>query len=361
MNKKDIRKYRKRLIHWYTQNQRKLPWRQTDDPYRIWVSEVMLQQTRVDTVIPYYLRFVQRFPDLPALARADLQEVLKTWEGMGYYARARNLHRGTREIVNKHNGVFPEDVKAFRALPGVGDYISAAVFSIAFNRPHGAVDGNVKRVLARLLMLDAPVNKSSSNKTFRYEAEKLLDRDQPGIYNQALMELGALVCTPRHPDCAGCPLRTFCRACAKSKVDIYPHRLKRRPVPEYHIAAGVVCKNGRVLITRRRLEGLLGGLWEFPGGKVGPNEQPQSACVREIKEEVDLNIEVAGFLTRIKHVYTHFRIVMDVYHCRYVSGRVRLNGPVDHRWIKLKDIDRYPFPKANHKFIPLLKEEELAS
>jgi A/G-specific adenine glycosylase len=356
MIKHDIPKFRSRLIKWYTENQRGLPWRQTDNPYYIWVSEVMLQQTQVDTVIPYYHRFMRQFPDLPSLARADQQQVLKAWEGLGYYARARNLQKAARIITAQHAAVIPDDIESFRKLPGVGDYISAAVLSIAFDRPFAVVDGNVKRVLARLRLVDAPVNKSSSHKIFKTAAEELLDHTQPGTFNQALMELGAMVCTPANPGCSRCPIRDFCRAYATGKVSAFPKRIKTPPTPRYHIAVGVVYKSGQVLITRRKPEGLLGGLWEFPGGKVGPKEDAPSACIREIKEEVNLTIKIEEYLTRVKHAYTHFKIVMDVYRCRFVSGSVKLSGPIDYRWIKLSDIDRYPFPKANHKFIPLLKQ-----
>ena len=356
MNKEQIRNFRKRLLDWYRQHQRDLPWRRTKQPYRIWLSEVMLQQTRVETVVPYYQRFLQRFPDLPSLANADLQEVLKAWEGLGYYARARNLHRAVRIVAAEHDGIVPSDPELFGKLPGVGNYIRAAVGSIAFDQPLPAVDGNVKRVLARVMRIDDPVNRASSHRRFDSLARQLLDRRRPGSFNQAMMELGALICTPAHPTCPQCPVRTHCRAWQKKVVDSYPVRIRPAPVPEHRIAVGVVCRDNQVLITRRKNEGLLGGLWEFPGGKIGPGEDPPSACIREIKEEVNLDIEVMDHLTRVKHAYTHFKIVMDVYCCRYLAGSVKLAGPVDYRWIDLEEIDRFAFPKANHKFIPALRK-----
>lgn len=346
-----------RLAEWYIENHRKLPWRATSEPYHIWVSEVMLQQTQVNTVIPYYRRFLSKFPTLPHLARADQQQVLKVWEGLGYYARARNLHRAAQIVLDKHGGIIPSNIVDFMKLPGVGDYIAAAVLSIAFHRPFAVVDGNVKRVLARLFLESAPVNQSSSHRIFKDKAEKMLVRKDPATFNQAVMELGALVCTPRNPDCCNCPIQSLCRAYQSGKVSTYPKRIKKQPVPQYHIAVGVVYKNGRFLITRRKSEGLLGGLWEFPGGKVDQKEAPHASCIREIKEEVNLKVSIDDYLTQVRHAYTHFKIVMDVYCCRYVSGRVKLHGPVDYRWITLEEIDRYPFPKANHKFIPLLKQK----
>jgi A/G-specific adenine glycosylase len=354
MTPKQINQIQKLLIGWYRRNHRQLPWRETGDPYRIWVSEVMLQQTQVQTVLPYYHRFLLDFPDVKTLANADLQAVLKAWEGLGYYARARNMHRSARAILERYDGKFPDSWDALRELPGIGDYIASAVLSMAFNQPYAVLDGNVKRVLSRLHEIPEPVNKSSSYKTFRKTADNLLDRRHPGVFNQAVMELGALVCKPKKPLCSVCPIKFHCRANQAGHVDQFPKRIRKSKTPLHKIVVGVVYKNNRMLITRRKPSGLLGGLWEFPGGKIGEHEHPEQACVREIKEEVNLNVAVTGHIAQVKHAYTHFRIVMEVFSCRYVSGDVKLKGPVDFRWITLKEIRQYPFPKANHKFIHLL-------
>ena len=353
----EIDQTRKLLIEWYRHHHRRLPWRETRSPYRIWVSEVMLQQTQVQTVLPYYRRFLHAFPNVKTLANADLQAVLKAWEGLGYYARARNMHRAANDILQKHSGKFPDFWEALRELPGIGDYIACAVLSIAFNQPYAVVDGNVKRVLSRFYELSEPVNKSFSYKIFKAAAEDLLDHRRPGMFNQALMELGALVCTPKNPDCPHCPIHSLCRAYQTGCVEQFPKRIRSSKTPLHHIAVGVVYKNGRMLITRRKPEGLLGGLWEFPGGKVKEHETPEKACIREIKEEVNLDVTVDGHISQVKHAYTHFKILMDVFLCRYVDGEVKLNGPVDFQWITLQQIDQYPFPKANHKFIPLLSKK----
>ncbi len=351
----EIDQTRRLLMEWYRRYHRRLPWRETRSPYRIWVSEVMLQQTQVQTVLPYYRQFLHDYPTVKALANADLQAVLKTWEGLGYYARARNMHRAANDILQKHGGKFPDSREALGELPGVGDYIAAAVLSIAFGQPYAVVDGNVKRVLSRLYKVSEPVNKSFSYPIFKAAAEKLLDRDHPGMFNQALMELGALVCTPKNPDCRQCPIHSLCRAYLTGCVKQFPKRVRRLKTPLHHIAVGVVYRNDRMLITQRKPEGLLGGLWEFPGGKVKQHEKPEKACIREIKEEVNLDVTVDGHITQVKHAYTHFKILMDVFLCRYRAGEVKLDGPVDFRWITLQEIDQYPFPKANHKFIPALK------
>jgi len=351
----DLTEFRSRLLHWFQRRQRDLPWRSTSDPYSIWVSEVMLQQTQVKTVIPYYRRFVNRFPDVSTLAAAGQKELMKLWEGLGYYARARNLQRAARIVVAEFNGKVPDDYRTFRALPGVGDYIAAAVLSIAFGKPLATVDGNVKRVLARLLEMREPVNDPKSKASYQVQADRLLAADSPGDFNQAMMELGALVCTPRSPDCAVCPVSLFCLAFRAGTTAAFPRRLEKKPVPVYRIAVGVVVKRNTFLITLRQAEGLLGGLWEFPGGKVEGEETPARACTREIREETALEVEIADTLAVIHHAYTHFRIRMTVFVCRYRSGRVSLNGPAAHRWIRFSQIDRFPFPKANHKVFPKLQ------
>ena len=355
MKKADLEFLRKQLLKWYRAHQRILPWRQSNNPYHIWVSEVMLQQTQVNTVLSYYHRFIKAFPSIKRLAEADLQSVLKIWEGLGYYARARNLHRAAQTVMQDFKGKIPDTWTAFHSLPGVGDYIAAAVLSIAFGQPYAVVDGNVKRLLARLHKISAPVNQPRSYSRFKATADTLLDVKQPGAFNQALMELGALVCKPRNPECNACPLAQLCRAYQTQQVRLFPKRQKRAATPQYHIAVGVVCKNDRVLITQRKSDGLLGGLWEFPGGKIKGGETARTACIREIKEEVNLHVKIDRHLTQVKHAYTHFKIVMDVFCCKYVSGRVYLRGPAAFRWIRIDEYKNYPFPRANHKFIPLLK------
>jgi A/G-specific adenine glycosylase len=346
----------KALREWFSRHQRDLPWRRTRNPYRIWVSEVMLQQTQVSTVIPYYRRFIRHYPNVKALAAADIDAVLKSWEGLGYYGRARNILDASRIVVRDFDGRIPREHDRFITLPGVGDYIAAAVMSIAFQKPHAAVDGNVKRVLARLETVSTPVNISASKPIFSKVAQELLDRESPGLFNQALMELGAVVCTPRKPACARCPLRRLCHAYRIRAVERFPTRIARPSIPTYRVAVGVVFRGGRVLITRRKLDGLLGGLWEFPGGKIRGDEDAEIACVREIREETGLRVLVQHHLTTVKHAYTHFKVVIDVFTCRNQGGKIRLAGPVDHRWVRLDELDQVPFPGANRKIIPLLLE-----
>jgi A/G-specific adenine glycosylase len=351
--------FRSRLVRWYADSRRLLPWRDTREPYRIWVSEVMLQQTQVATVIPYYFKFLDAFPTIYDLAAADLDRVLKLWEGLGYYARARNFHKAANVVISQFNGQVPDSWDDFITLPGIGPYIAAAVLSLAHDLPFAVVDGNVKRVLARFLCDGEPVNHSTAHRHYQHSADLLLDRVQPAVYNQAIMELGALICKPKAPDCESCPVSRACCAKLQSQTDQFPRRLKPKKIPTYDIAVGVVRKNGKLLITRRKLSGLLGGLWEFPGGKIQKGESAEQACTREIKEETGLLTQVTEHLTVVRHAYTHFKIRMDVFSCKVVSGRVRLNGPMDFRWISPDRIDDFAFPRANLKFIHLIRENKI--
>jgi len=352
MNKQTLRR---RLLSWYTAHRRRLPWRETSYPYAIWVSEVMLQQTRVDTAIAYYLRFMKRFPTVSLLAQADLQEVLKLWEGLGYYSRARNLHRAAGIVVDRFKGSVPDDPSDFRSLPGVGDYIAAAVLSISFNQALPVVDGNVKRVLSRLLEIDFPVNRSGSHKIFLEPAGVLICPKQPADYNQAIMELGALVCRPKNPDCGGCPLADGCRAYQNDSTANYPKRDPSRTVPHRRMAIAVVLKKGKMLVMQRQLEGFLGGLWEFPAIPADGRSAVTEDFERKLKAETGLIVSVERRLTRIQHAYTHFKLTGDVFLCRYSAGRVRLKSARSHRWISFGTLSDLPLHKANHKFLDVLE------
>lgn len=352
MNKKNLQLS---LLNWYQRHQRRLPWRESDNPYDIWISEVMLQQTQVKTVLKYYPAFIIKFPDIKSLAHAPLEEVLKSWELMGYYARARNLHRAAQVVTEKYQGKLPGSYEKLRSLPGIGAYIAAAISSIAFGLPYPVLDGNVRRVMSRLFAINTPTKLNKFHEACEKRLAEIFDRENPANFNQALMELGAIICVPKKPVCSDCPVQKHCMAFAKGKQQAYPVKVQKKPVPKYQIALGILLKKDRLLITRRKPEGLLGGLWELPGGKLHSNEMPLEACAREIKEEVNLEVEVGDFLTCIKHAYTHFKIVVNVYACKLRNGKIRLKGPVDYRWIKSSELDHYPFPAANHKIFRALK------
>jgi A/G-specific adenine glycosylase len=348
---------RQALLSWYEQFGRDLPWRHCRDPYPIWVSEIMLQQTQVKTVIPYYLRWLEQFPSVEELASAERDRVLKTWEGLGYYSRARNLHRAAQQIVQEYGGVFPTQLEDVLALPGIGRTTASGILSAAFNQPVAILDGNVKRVLARLVALSVPPVKAT--KQLWQLSEALLDRQNPRAFNQALMDLGATVCTPKNPDCKRCPWRADCQAYNLGIQSQLPMREISSPLPHKTIGVAVIWnEQGQILIDRRRPEGLLGGLWEFPGGKIECGETIEECIKREIQEELRIEIEVGDRLITIDHAYSHFSVTLTVHHCRHLSGIPQPVECDEIRWVTLDEIDQFPFPKANTQIIAALRQEQ---
>lgn len=351
------------LLAWWDSGHDSLPWRETDDPYAIWVSEVMLQQTQVATVVPYYERWLARFPTVEALAAAPLDAVLKAWEGLGYYARARNLHRAAGQIVEGWGGQLPPDPQTLQELPGIGRYTAGAIASIAYGRRVAVLDGNVIRVLARLIDLDEDVTQSATKKRLWALAESAVPAARPGDYNQALMELGRKVCRPAragspdssHPHCHVCPLGAICQARAAGTQLERPVRPARKRVPHYQVTAGVVWRDGdEILIAQRPVDDMLGGLWEFPGGKQKGQEPLQDCLKREIREELGIEIEVGEPLLTIKHAYTHFRITLHVFHCRHVSGRPQAIEAADFAWVTADQLRGYPFPVTDQQIVAAL-------
>ncbi len=345
----------RRLLNWYEHHQRDLPWRQTDDPYRIWVAEVMLQQTQVDTVIPYYHRFLERFPGVQTLAEAPLDEVLKVWEGMGYYARARNLHAAAKAVVEQFSGHIPDTWDELLSLPGIGRYTAGAILSIAFGKPVPAVDGNARRVLSRLFAVEAPINQSRMQRWLWELAEGLVPVESPGRFNQSLMDLGANICTPKKPVCWLCPVGDFCEAYQQGVQDTLPVRTKRDPIPHYDVTAGVIWGgDGRLLIAQRPTDGMLGGLWGFPGGKQEPGESPEACLRREIREELGIEISVGERIVSVDHAYTHFRITLHAYHCTHEAGQPQALGCAGWRWVRRDELDEFAFPKVDREVIRML-------
>ncbi|HEY9734980.1 MAG TPA: A/G-specific adenine glycosylase [Trichocoleus sp.] len=346
---------RQALLTWYAECGRDLPWRRSRDPYAIWISEIMLQQTQVKTVKPYYERWLGQFPTVEALADADQQTVLKAWEGMGYYARARNLHRAAQVVVERHGGLFPNDLESAMALPGIGRTTAGGILSAAFNQAVPILDGNVKRVLARLVALEVPPNQALARLWELSTA--VLDLQQPRDFNQALMDLGATLCTRHNPACLLCPWQQHCRAYNLNVQTEIPMTEPRGPLPHKQIGVAVIWNDqGQILIDRRRQEGLLGGLWEFPGGKIEPGETVEQCIEREIREELGIEIEVGQKLIRVDHAYTHFKVSLNVHHCRHISGEPQPIECDEVKWVTLDEIEQYPFPKANVTIIEALKE-----
>lgn len=339
--------FSKLLLKWYIKNARALPWRDSRDAYAVWVSEIMLQQTRVDTVIPYFLRWMDKFPNLPSLAQADQQEVLKAWEGLGYYSRARNLHKAARQVVDQFNGQFPATEKELQSLPGIGKYTSAAIASIAFGADAAALDGNIKRVLARAFNVSIPVNSPTGEKALLDLARTHLPAGRAGDYNQALMDLGAMICLPKNPSCRICPLAKICQANLLGLQSSLPTLAKRVKTPHYIVTAAVIRKNGKVLIARRPAKGLLGGMWEFPGGKQEKGESLQECLRREILEELGCNIQVGGELGVFKHAYTHFSITLHCFESKLNGGTPRAIEATEIRWVSTLELADFPMGKVD--------------
>jgi A/G-specific adenine glycosylase len=351
---------REALLAWYDGHQRALPWRaargEAPDPYRVWLSEVMLQQTRVETVRGYYERWLERFPTLDTLAAAPLDEVLRAWEGLGYYSRARNLHRAVREVAVRYGGRVPDEPEAFRALPGVGRYTAGAVMSIAFGRSEPIVDGNVRRVFARLTDHPDPAEPELWSL-----AAALVPGDRPGDLNQALMELGATVCTPRAPRCDACPVRERCGAFAAGTQDSRPARKARRPVPREAVGVAVVQREGAWLLARRNAEGRLGGMWEFPGTLRRAGESAADAAVRGARDGLGIRAEPLAEIGVVEHQFTHVRVGYSAVRCATADeGRPDPAGSWDACvWARPDELHGFALPVAQRSIASLAAEPTL--
>lgn len=308
------------LLSWYRENKRDLPWRKTDDPYRIWVSEIMLQQTQVATVIPYYEQFLQKFPTVFDLAEADEQIVLKQWEGLGYYSRARYLHEAAKEVVNKHAGIIPNDKKEISKLKGIGPYTCGAIMSIAFNKPEPAVDGNVMRVLSRILLIDDNIAEAKTRKKFEKIVDKLISKDDPSSFNQGLMELGALICTPKSPLCLHCPVRDHCQAFQANVQTELPVKTRaKRPRIEPYIVVIIKNEDNSLLIEQRPNEGLLANMWQFPMVKV--SEIGINEIERWVNDTYNISTRLGKCLGDVKHIFSHKVWELTIYEMSVCSKR----------------------------------------
>jgi len=330
------------LLAWYKKNRRDLPWRRTNDPYQIWVSEIMLQQTRVETVIPYYERFLRRFPDVKALARARLDSVLKAWENLGYYSRARHLHEAARVVVNRFGGTIPATEDRLLELPGIGAYTAGAILSIAFGKPVAAVDGNVIRVISRLFGIRELVDRPDTKKKMGGITQRLVPPEEPGHFIQALMDLGSGICTPRSPDCPTCPVAGVCVAYRKGFQESVPAKKKAYVIPQRREAAVLIRNSaGEVLMIKRPQRGLLGGLWRFPGCAIERGEQPATKLRSCLRDGLGLRVAPGKEIFRIEHGYSHFSVEVHVFEGRIREGLTGNDGALPWRWV---DPDKRPGP-----------------
>lgn len=325
-----------KLLAWYRVHARTLPWRGSTDPYAVWVSEIMLQQTRVETVIPYFERWMARFPNVRALAAASEQEVLSAWEGLGYYSRARNLHKAAQKVMDEFRGELPRSADELRKLPGIGRYTAGAIASIAFGLDEPTLDGNLRRVFSRLFNVDIPADSSEGERILWALAAEHLPKGRAGDYNQALMDLGATVCLPKNPRCPLCPLRGFCRARALNVQDQRPVMKPKAGTPRVVHAAAVITKGKRVLLAKRPSKGLLGGMWEFPNGRVGGD--PRRGLAKALKTGYGLRVRAGEALGVIQHAYTHFRVAAHVFRAELVS----MSEKKSLKWVAVGELENYP-------------------
>ena len=349
------------LLAWFEKAKRPLPWRKTYDPYEVWLSEIMLQQTQMDRVVDYFNRFLARFPTLFALSQASEEDVLRLWEGLGYYSRGRNLLNAAKIIATAHGGHIPTELTALLALPGIGRYTAGAVLSIAYGQNVTAVDANVERVLARCFDIAESPRATDGKKRFETLARELLPSGCARDFNQALMELGALICTPRAPSCAACPLSEDCLARLRGLVEKRPALPKREEPISIGMGTAVIKHRGLFFVQKRRPGGVWAGLWEFPGGQIEPGETPEAAAIREVREETGFEVTSRGKLAVIRHSYTKYRVTMHAFLAEFPDGieppKPTLTAATESRWLPFTALDDLAFPTAMRKLIDAIRTD----
>jgi len=332
-----------KLLAWYSKNKRSMPWRDHPEPYAVWVSEIMLQQTRVETVIPYFEKWMKLFPNINSLAKANERDVLNAWEGLGYYSRARNLHKAAKIVAEKFNGELPRDLNDLRSLPGIGRYTVGAIASIAFKMDQATLDGNLRRVFSRLYDVTEFADSPIGDKILWGLAEKNLPKGQASDYNQALMDLGATICLPKNPRCLLCPILELCEARKNGTQELRPVLKPKKKVPQYMDVAAVISQRGKVLLAQRPTDGLLGGMWEFPNGRVESN--PESELVKAIKSATKIQVKKKEALGVVQHAYTHFKVTVYAFRCESVSIPKNKNL----KWVKVTELNDYPMGKVDRQ------------
>jgi len=350
--------FSEQILKWYTRQGRKLPWRGSLNPYEVWVSEIMLQQTRVEAVIPYFERWMERFPSIADLAVASEQEVLSVWEGLGYYSRARNLHKAAIIVMEEYGGELPGDLRALRSLPGIGRYTVGAIASMAFGQDAATMDANIRRVFARVFDIAQTADSAAGEDILWKLAETHLPKGQAGDYNQALMDLGATICLSKKPRCLLCPLSNMCQAYQLGVQEQRPVLKPKVDIPHFTVSAAVIRRNGKVLLAKRPSKGLLGGMWEFPGGKIEEDETLEQCLTREIREELDAIIQVGEPFGVYQHAYTHFRITVHAFLCKLKEGEPKPIEAAELAWVSPSTLPQYPMGKVDRQIARKLELRE---
>ncbi len=340
-----------KVISWYLTNKRSLPFRKSKDPYKIWLSEIMLQQTQVITVLPYYTKWIKKFPTLKAVSLSNIDSLLKLWEGLGYYKRCINFYKASKIVIDEHNGKIPDKKKELLVLPGVGEYTASAILSIAFNKPFPVIDGNVKRVMSRVIGIKK-LSKFNLRKINRL-LEQLICRSQPGDFNQGLMEIGALICRPINPRCKECPINKNCYAFAKGDPENFPEKSMKKSRPKYDVVVAIIWRDNKFYIQKRQKGKMLGGLWEFPGGIVNKGEDPEKFLKQKVLKECGTDLNILKKVGIVDHAFSHFTIRLCGYFCSEKNLPIKEDG--NREWINKKNIKDYTFPKANHKLFRQLE------
>lgn len=353
-------KFQKALLNWFALYQRPFPWRSGYQPYQVWISEVMGQQTQMDRVVVYFNNWIKSFPDIQAVAAAPEQKILKAWEGLGYYSRARNIHKTAAILVKEYGGTIPGEYKALLALPGIGPYTAAAIMSIAFKQPLTVRDANVERLFCRLADIDQPIKEKQSQRLMQQMGEQLLARENPRSFNQALMELGALVCTPGRPDCGSCPVRDWCLALRFDSVDLRPVPTQTKKKIDIVMACGIICDSGQMYIQQRLPDDVWGCLWEFPGGRLEPGEAPEQAAVREIMEETEFQVTDLEPFATVVHYYTRYRVTLHSFTCGLqtaINKTPVLHAASEFRWVTRSELNQFAFPSGHRKLLEKMKQD----
>jgi A/G-specific adenine glycosylase len=344
------RKIQTNLLQWFEKNGRNLPWRKTRDPYAIWVSEIMLQQTQVSTVIPYYHKFLKSFPTVTHLAKADLSKVLKIWEGLGYYSRARNLHHASKVVSNRFQGKIPDNLKDLRSLPGIGKYTAGAVLSIAYHKESPILDGNVKRVLSRLFAIPGNPRERKTENLLWHLSESLIPKGFASSFNQGLMDLGAMICISKDPQCLRCPLGRLCKGKASGDPEKYPSRIVKKKIPHIEAVAAVLRRDGKVFLNQRPPKGLLGGLWEFPNWKSEEKGRLRLGLRLKnyIKKETGLKVQVKRSIGTFKQTYSHFKLTLHVFNCEAFDGRRK------GKWVAIRNLHLFPMSRIHRRIAEVI-------
>lgn len=342
------------MTHWYKIQNYNFPWRNNTDVYSIWISEIMLQQTQVKTAESYFISWMKKFPTVRDLSHSNIDDVLKSWEGLGYYQRAHNIFFTAQVVQNKFNGVFPKTYNELIELKGIGDYTASAIMSIAYNKPYPAIDGNLKRVIARIYGISDFKNIIKESKKY---IARLMDNHNSSIINQSLMDLGRVVCLPKNPKCSICPVKQFCKGFYNQSIEKYSFKKKSKQYPTFDVSVGLIINNDKILIAKRKKNGLLGGLWELPGGKLQKKESFKQCLKREILEELDVKVKITSKIGIVKHKYSHFGINMYGFKCTIESGIPKPLVSDGIKWINFDKINNYAFPKATLKLFDLVNDD----